>query len=60
MAKLMPSRRVLRARREHWTTKVEPLRLGGLKMTIDFQELEEHEPEFASMRAKGQVLSSWT
>jgi len=38
----------------HWTAKVKvPLGLGGLKMTIDFEKLEERPPEFASLNAKG-------
>jgi uncharacterized protein len=55
MAKLMPgveSFEIVDDR--HWTAKVKiPLGLGGLKMTINFERLEEREPEFASMRAKG-------
>ena len=32
----------------HWRAKVKiPLGLGGLRMTIDFEKLEEREPEFA-------------
>jgi carbon monoxide dehydrogenase subunit G len=30
-----------------------PLGLGGLRMTVDFQKLEEREPEFAVLKAKG-------
>ena len=38
----------------HWSAKVKvPLGLGGLNMTMNFEKLEEREPEFASMRAKG-------
>jgi carbon monoxide dehydrogenase subunit G len=38
----------------HWTAKVKvPLGLGGLKMTIDFEKLEERPLEFASLNAKG-------
>ena len=55
MAKLIPgveSFEILDER--HWTAKVKvPLGLGGLKMTMNFERLEEREPEFASMRAKG-------
>jgi carbon monoxide dehydrogenase subunit G len=55
MAKLMPgveSFEIVDDR--HWTAKVKvPLGLGGLKMTMNFERLEEREPEFASMRAKG-------
>jgi len=35
-----------------------PLGLGGLKMTMNFEKLEEREPEFASMRAKGQGVGA--
>ena len=35
-----------------------PLGLGGLKMTMNFERLEEREPEFASMRAKGQGVGA--
>ena len=43
----------------HWTAKVKvPLGLGGLKMTMNFERLEEREPEFASMRAKGQGVGA--
>jgi carbon monoxide dehydrogenase subunit G len=43
----------------HWTAKVKvPLGLGGLKMTINFEKLEERPPEFASMRAKGQGVGA--
>ena len=38
----------------HWQAKVKiPLGLGGLRMTIDFEKLEERPLEFASMKAKG-------
>jgi carbon monoxide dehydrogenase subunit G len=30
-----------------------PLGLGGLKMTMNFEKLDERAPEFASLRAKG-------
>ena len=43
----------------HWTAKVKvPLGLGGLKMTMNFEKLEEREPEFALMRAKGQGVGA--
>ena len=35
-----------------------PLGLGGLKMTMNFEKLEEREPEFAEMRAKGQGVGA--
>jgi uncharacterized protein len=60
MAKLMPgveSFEITDAK--HWTAKVKvPLGLGGLKMTMNFEKLEEREPEFASMRAKGQGVGA--
>ncbi|MBA2383317.1 MAG: SRPBCC family protein [Actinobacteria bacterium] len=38
----------------NWQAKVKiPLGLGGLRMTVDFQKLEEREPEFAVLKAKG-------
>ena len=39
---------------KRWTAKVKvPLGLGGLKMTINFEKLEERPPEFSSLNAKG-------
>ncbi|MDQ5822059.1 MAG: SRPBCC domain-containing protein [Actinomycetota bacterium] len=38
----------------HWRANVKiPLGLGGLKMSVDFTKLEEREPEFARLQAKG-------
>src|SRR4051812_21885442 len=38
----------------HWRANVKvPLGLGGLKLSIDFEKLEEREPEFAKLHAKG-------
>ena len=38
----------------HWTANVKiPLGLGGLKMTVDMEKLEEREPEFAKLAVKG-------
>jgi uncharacterized protein len=38
----------------HWRANVKiPLGLGGLKMSIDFTKLEEREPDFARLAAKG-------
>jgi len=38
----------------HWKAKVKvPLGLGGLRMSIEFEKLEERPVEFASMKAKG-------
>jgi carbon monoxide dehydrogenase subunit G len=38
----------------HWKANVKiPLGLGGLRMSINFEKLEEREPDFAKLRAKG-------
>jgi carbon monoxide dehydrogenase subunit G len=60
MAKLMPGVESFEIVDDtHWTAKVKvPLGLGGLKMTMNFEKLEEREPEFASMRAKGQGVGA--
>jgi carbon monoxide dehydrogenase subunit G len=43
----------------HWQAKVKvPLGLGGLKMTIDFEKLEERPPEYASMNARGKGVGA--
>ena len=43
----------------HWSAKVKvPLGLGGLKMSIAFEKLEERELEFASLNAKGQGVGA--
>jgi uncharacterized protein len=39
---------------EHWRANVKiPLGLGGLRMSFDFTKLEERQPEFAKLHAKG-------
>ncbi len=55
MAKLMPGVESFEiADDRHWQAKVKiPLGLGGLRMTIAFEKLEERPPEFASLSAKG-------
>ena len=55
MAKLMPGVESFELHDEkHWTAKVKvPLGLGGLRLSVDFEKLEEREPEFASLKAKG-------
>ena len=55
MAKTMPGIESFEiADDRHWSAKVKvPLGLGGLKMSISFEKLEERPPEFASLRAKG-------
>jgi carbon monoxide dehydrogenase subunit G len=38
----------------HWTAKVViPLGLGGLKMSINFEKVEERAPDYARLNAKG-------
>jgi carbon monoxide dehydrogenase subunit G len=38
----------------HWQANVKiPLGLGGMRMSINFERLEEREPEFAKLHAKG-------
>ena len=60
MAGLMPGVEGFEIKDErHWQAKVKvPLGLGGLKMTIDFEKLEERAPEFASMNAKGKGVGA--
>ena len=55
MARLMPGVESFEiADDRHWQAKVKiPLGLGGLRMTIAFEKLEERPPEFASLSAKG-------
>lgn len=55
MAGLMPGVESFVIKDEtHWQAKVKvPLGLGGLKMTIEMEKLEERPPEYAEMRAKG-------
>jgi uncharacterized protein len=55
MAKLMPGVEGFEIKDDrHWQAKVKiPLGLGGLRMTIDFEKVEEREPDFAQLNAKG-------
>ena len=55
MAQLMPGVEGFDVQDDrHWRAKVKiPLGLGGLRMTIDFDKVEEREPEFAQLNAKG-------
>jgi carbon monoxide dehydrogenase subunit G len=55
MAKLMPGVESFEVQdAEHWRANVKiPLGLGGLRMSFDFTKLEEREPEFAKLLAKG-------
>jgi uncharacterized protein len=55
MAQLMPGVEGFDVQDDrHWRAKVKiPLGLGGLRMTIDFDKVEERRPEFAQLNAKG-------
>ena len=60
MAQLMPGVEGFEVKDDtHWKAKVKiPLGLGGLKMSIDFEKLEERPLEFASMNAKGKGVGA--
>lgn len=60
MARTMPGVESFEIQDErHWSAKVKvPLGLGGLKMSISFEKLEERPPEFASLNAKGQGVGA--
>jgi uncharacterized protein len=55
MAKLMPGVESFDVTDDtHWRANVKiPLGLGGLRMTFDFTKVEERQPEFARLQAKG-------
>jgi carbon monoxide dehydrogenase subunit G len=55
MAKTMPGVESFEIEDDrHWRAHVKiPLGLGGLRMSIDFEKMEEREPEFAKLHAKG-------
>ena len=55
MAKMMPGVESFDIKDDrHWRANVKvPLGLGGLKLSIDFEKMEEREPEFAKLHAKG-------
>jgi carbon monoxide dehydrogenase subunit G len=55
MAEIMPGVESFDVRDDrHWRANVKiPLGLGGLRMSIEFEKLEEREPEFAKLHAKG-------
>ena len=55
MARTMPGVESFDVRDDrHWTANVKiPLGLGGLRMKINFEKLEEREPEHARLAAKG-------
>jgi carbon monoxide dehydrogenase subunit G len=43
----------------HWTANVKiPLGLGGMKMKVDMEKIEEREPEFAKLAVKGQGVGA--
>ena len=43
----------------HWRANVKiPLGLGGLRMTIDFDRVEQREPEFSRLQAKGRGVGA--
>lgn len=60
MAKTMPGVESFEIQDDtHWSAKVKvPLGLGGLKMSIKFEKLEERPIEFASLNAKGQGVGA--
>jgi carbon monoxide dehydrogenase subunit G len=55
MAKTMPGVESFDVQDDrHWTANVKiPLGLGGLKMKVEMEKIEEREPEFAKMAIKG-------
>jgi carbon monoxide dehydrogenase subunit G len=55
MAKLMPGVESFDVKDDrHWRANVKiPLGLGGLRMSFDFTKLEERDPEFEKLHAKG-------
>jgi carbon monoxide dehydrogenase subunit G len=55
LAKTMPGVESFDVRDDrNWRANVKiPLGLGGLRMSIDFTKMEEREPEFAKLAAKG-------
>jgi len=43
----------------HWTANVKiPLGLGGLRMKVDMEKVEEREPDFAKLAIKGQGVGA--
>jgi carbon monoxide dehydrogenase subunit G len=55
MANLMPGVESFDVQDDrHWRANVKiPLGMGGLRMSFDFTKLEERQPEFAKLHAKG-------
>ena len=60
MAKTMPGVEGFEIHDErHWTANVKiPLGLGGLRMKVNFEKVEEREPEFAQLSAKGEGVGA--
>lgn len=60
MAKTMPGVESFEIHNDrHWTAKVKiPLGLGGLRMKINFEKIEERAPEFAQLSAKGEGVGA--
>jgi uncharacterized protein len=60
MAKVMPGVEGFDVQDDtHWTARVVvPLGLGGLRMKIDFERMEQREPEFAALNAKGKGVGA--
>jgi carbon monoxide dehydrogenase subunit G len=60
MAKVMPGVESFDVHDDkRWTAHVKiPLGLGGLKMKVDMEKVEEREPEFAEMAIKGQGVGA--
>jgi carbon monoxide dehydrogenase subunit G len=60
MAKTMPGVESFDVHDErHWTANVKiPLGLGGLRMKVNFEKMEEREPEFARLAAKGEGVGA--
>jgi uncharacterized protein len=60
MAKTMPGVESFEIQDDrHWTANVKvPLGLGGLRMTIAMEKVEEREPEYAKLNAKGQGVGA--
>ena len=60
MAKTMPGVEGFEIHNDrHWTAKVKiPLGLGGLRMKINFEKIEERAPEFAQLSAKGEGVGA--
>ena len=60
MAKTMPGVESFEiADDRHWSAKVKvPLGLGGLKMSMNFEKLEERELEYAALNCKGKGVGA--